>query len=161
MVEQARQESAVQREYANYALDENQRLQGEIQELLTHNEGLHQDNQLLKNQNYALRQQLAGYQRRWDKTSDLQEAENNAESVEVDGLPASKLTNISSRAAINALMRLGFKQDRQNGSHVILKKTEQYEISVPVPVKTELKPPTLRQIIRQAQVSGQAFLDHL
>ncbi|MEB3175664.1 MAG: type II toxin-antitoxin system HicA family toxin [Cyanobacteriota bacterium] len=161
MVEQARQESAVQREYANYALDENQRLQGEIQELLTTNEALHQDNQLLKGQNYALREQVAGYQRRWETDDSLGEENDDLDSTDAASLPASRLTNISSRAAINALMRLGFKQDRQNGSHVILKKTEQYEISVPVPVKTELKPPTLRQIIRQAQVSGQAFLDHL
>ena len=76
-------------------------------------------------------------------------------------LRTSMLTNISSRAAIQSLERLGFSPVRQTGSHVILKKTAQFEISVSVPMKGELKPPTLKQILRQAQISGEDFLAQL
>ncbi len=55
-----------------------------------------------------------------------------------------KLPRISSREAIGSLERLGFKQVRQTGSHVVMKKeTEDGKIGCVVPVHQELKVGTL------------------
>jgi predicted RNA binding protein YcfA (HicA-like mRNA interferase family) len=160
LVEQARQESALQRGYADYALEENERLQKDLRELLRQNEDLYQKNEGLKEQTQHLCQQLQDYkdqieELRPESVDDWEEEKHNAH------LRTSMLTNISSRAAIQALERFGFSPVRQTGSHVILKKTAQFEISVSVPMKGELKPPTLKQILRQAQISGEDFLDKL
>jgi len=73
-----------------------------------------------------------------------------------------KLPRISSREAIQTLERLGFKQVRQTGSHVVMKKeTEESEIGCVVPVHRELKIGTLSGILKQAQVTVQEFIDSL
>lgn len=62
-----------------------------------------------------------------------------------------KLPRISSREAIRSLERLGFKQIRQTGSHIVMKKeTEKGEIGCVVPVHRELKIGTLSGILKQA-----------
>ena len=73
-----------------------------------------------------------------------------------------KLPRISSREAIKALKSLGFKQTRQTGSHVILKKTTlDGQIGCVVPIHRELKIGTLSGILKQAKVSPQEFIDRL
>jgi predicted RNA binding protein YcfA (HicA-like mRNA interferase family) len=73
-----------------------------------------------------------------------------------------KLPRISSRESIRALERLGFEQDRQTGSHVVMKKkTEEGEIGCVVPVHRELKVGTLSGILKQAQVRVDEFIDNL
>lgn len=62
-----------------------------------------------------------------------------------------KLQRVSGQEAIRALERLGFVQARQQGSHVVLKRTTPYgEIGCVVPLHRELAIGTLRGILRQA-----------
>ncbi|MGL5807396.1 MAG: type II toxin-antitoxin system HicA family toxin [Xenococcaceae cyanobacterium] len=73
-----------------------------------------------------------------------------------------KLPRVSSREAIRAFERLGFKQTRQTGSHVVMKKTtEKGEIGCVVPVHRELKIGTLSGILKQAQVTVEEFIESL
>ena len=73
-----------------------------------------------------------------------------------------RLPRISSREAIKALESLGFKQTRQTGSHVIMKKiTSNGQIGCVVPIHRELKVGTLSGILKQAQISPQEFIDRL
>jgi len=73
-----------------------------------------------------------------------------------------KLPSISAREAIRTLERMGFRQVRQKGSHVILKKmTDLGEIGCVVPLHKELAPGTLRGILRQAHISADEFLENL
>jgi predicted RNA binding protein YcfA (HicA-like mRNA interferase family) len=75
----------------------------------------------------------------------------------------SRLRNVSGRDAVRSLERSGFTEDRQRGSHVILKKTITRTISVPVPIHggQALKRGTLRAIIRQADITREDFLNNL
>jgi predicted RNA binding protein YcfA (HicA-like mRNA interferase family) len=76
---------------------------------------------------------------------------------------ARPLRNIPGRDAVRCLERLGFTEDRQRGSHVILKKTITRTISVPVPIHggQSLRDGTLRAIVRQADITREDFLDNL
>lgn len=76
---------------------------------------------------------------------------------------ARPLRNVSGRDAVRSLERLGFTEDRQNGSHVILKKMITRTISLPVPIHggRALKDGTLRTIVRQAEITREDFFDNL
>jgi predicted RNA binding protein YcfA (HicA-like mRNA interferase family) len=65
-----------------------------------------------------------------------------------------KLRRISGREAIRILQRLGFKQVRQRGSHVVLRKGNRGCV---VPLHDELAPGTLRSVLRQAGVTVEEF----
>jgi len=73
-----------------------------------------------------------------------------------------KLTRTSGKKTIRALERLGFRQVRQRGSHIVLKKkTSKGEIGCVVPLHTELALGTLRGLLRQANVDIDEFLEKL
>ena len=73
-----------------------------------------------------------------------------------------RLPRISSREVIKALESLGFKQTRQTGSHVVMRKTtSEGKIGCVVPIHRELKIGTLSGILKQAKVSPQEFIDRL
>ena len=73
-----------------------------------------------------------------------------------------KLPRISSKKAIKALEKLGFRQVRQTGSHVVMKKiTANAQIGCVVPMHRELKVGTLSSILKQAKVSPKEFIDNL
>ncbi len=73
-----------------------------------------------------------------------------------------KLQRVSGHEAIRALERLGFVQVRQQGSHVVLKRTTLHgEIGCVVPLHRELAVGTLRGILRQAQVTPEEFMASL
>ena len=73
-----------------------------------------------------------------------------------------KLEIISGEETIRRLRKLGFKQIRQRGSHVILKKqTTGEEIGCVVPLHKELAVGTLRGIIKQAKLSVEEFTEDL
>lgn len=73
-----------------------------------------------------------------------------------------KLRRVSGQEAIRALERLGFRQVRQRGSHVVLKKqTPEGEVGCVVPLHRELAIGTLRGILRQAGVSVEEFIENL
>jgi predicted RNA binding protein YcfA (HicA-like mRNA interferase family) len=73
-----------------------------------------------------------------------------------------KLPRVSAEETIRALEHLGFVQIRQRGSHVILqKKTAAGTIGCVVPLHHELAVGTLRNILRQAGVSPEEFIENL
>jgi predicted RNA binding protein YcfA (HicA-like mRNA interferase family) len=73
-----------------------------------------------------------------------------------------KLQRVSGEAAIRTLEKFGFKQVRQRGSHVILKKqTSEGEIGCVVPLHKELAIGTLRGILKQARLSVDEFIKNL
>jgi predicted RNA binding protein YcfA (HicA-like mRNA interferase family) len=78
-------------------------------------------------------------------------------------IPWSQLPRISGREAIGSLERLGFRRDRQNGSHVVLERVRvvQQLDSCSVPLHDELDSGTLAGILRQANVTLEDFLDNL
>jgi len=69
----------------------------------------------------------------------------------------SKLPRISGRECIKALEKAGFQFKRQEGSHVILRRTDPFALLV-VPDHKELDRGTLRAIIRQAGMSVEEFV---
>lgn len=73
-----------------------------------------------------------------------------------------KLKRIFGKEAIHRLEELGFKQVRQRGSHVIMKKeTSEGEIGCVVPFHKVLAVGTLRGILRQARLSVDEFMENL
>jgi len=69
----------------------------------------------------------------------------------------SKLPRISGRQAVSALQRAGFEVIRQNGSHIVIKRSDPFSQLV-VPDHRELDTGTLRAIIRQADLSVDEFM---
>ena len=69
----------------------------------------------------------------------------------------SPLPTISGDTAVKALKRLGYEVDHQTGSHIILRCEFYPYRRVTVPRHRELKPGTLRAIIRQTGLSVEEF----
>ncbi len=67
----------------------------------------------------------------------------------------SKLPLLSWREVIKALGKVGFKIDRQKGSHIILVKDD---LVVPVPKHAEIKRGLLMEIITEAGLTKEEFL---
>ncbi len=65
-----------------------------------------------------------------------------------------KLPRVSGREAVRALERLGFRQIRRRGSHVVLKKGK---TGCVVPLHSDLAAGTLRGILKQAGVTPEEF----
>jgi len=73
-----------------------------------------------------------------------------------------ELRNVSGREAVRALERLGFRQVRQRGSHVIMARQDpEGNVGCAVPMHRELKIGTLRGILKLARVSPAEFLQAL
>ena len=73
-----------------------------------------------------------------------------------------KLPRVSGAEAIRALAKLGFKQVRQRGSHVVLKRAHATgETGCVIPMHPELATGTLRGILRQAGISVEEFTEQL
>ena len=68
----------------------------------------------------------------------------------------SGLPRISGRECVKALEKAGFKFKRQEGSHIILRRTDPFAQLV-VPDHKELDRGTLRAIIRHAGISVEEF----
>lgn len=73
-----------------------------------------------------------------------------------------ELPVVSGPEAVRALQRLGYVERRQSGSHVVLSHPATRR-TVPVPVHggRDLKPGTLRAIIRQAGLTVDEFVELL
>ncbi len=71
-----------------------------------------------------------------------------------------KLPRISGRDCISALLKLGFREKRQHGSHIILRRENPFA-QVVVPDHSELDTGTLRAILRQAGITTEQLLDVL
>jgi predicted RNA binding protein YcfA (HicA-like mRNA interferase family) len=72
----------------------------------------------------------------------------------------SRLPAVSGRECLTALTRAGFVLRRQEGSHMILRRTEPFA-QVVVPDHRELDRGTLRAILRQAGLSVAEFVELL
>jgi predicted RNA binding protein YcfA (HicA-like mRNA interferase family) len=66
-----------------------------------------------------------------------------------------RLPLLSGQDVVRALVRLGFEQVRQRGSHVVLRRASAVCV---VPLHKEVKTGTLAGILRQAQVKPEDFL---
>ncbi len=67
-----------------------------------------------------------------------------------------ELPRISGKEAIRVFERLGFRQVRQKGSHVVLRKDARGCV---IPLHNSLAVGTLRSVIRQAGISVDEFVD--
>jgi len=69
-----------------------------------------------------------------------------------------KLKVLSGKEVCKILMRHGFMEIRQSGSHIVMQKQIQNStITVPVPNHKEIKRGTLQSIIRQSGISKDEF----
>lgn len=71
-----------------------------------------------------------------------------------------KLPRISGQKCVKALLKLGFYQKHQVGSHIVLRRDQPYAQTV-VPNHKELDRGTLRAIIRQIGLNVDEFCDLL
>jgi len=66
-----------------------------------------------------------------------------------------ELPRISGKEAIRTFERMGFRQVRQKGSHVVLRKGDKGCV---IPLHRDLAPGTLRSAIKQAAISVEDFV---
>jgi len=69
----------------------------------------------------------------------------------------SELPRISGREVVRALKKIGYEQDRQRGSHMILRQTDSPHRRVTVPDHKEVAKGTLRAIIREVGLTVDEF----
>lgn len=69
----------------------------------------------------------------------------------------SELPRISGRKVVKALQKTGYQQDRQRGSHIILRQLVYPYRRITVPDHREVAKGTLRGIIRQAGLTVKEF----
>jgi predicted RNA binding protein YcfA (HicA-like mRNA interferase family)/chromosome segregation ATPase len=155
------------RDWENYYVEEIDRLEKEKVQLNSELYSPKSKTQFLENRNRQLESYLSAAQ---EKTQTL---ENTIECLKVElqnqsqnshsAIPWSQLPRISGKKAIGSLERLGFRKDRQDGSHVFLKRVRvvQQIDSCTVPRHDELDSGTLAEILRQANVTLEDFLDNL
>ena len=69
----------------------------------------------------------------------------------------SVLPRVSGRDVIKALRQAGYEQDRQRGSHIILRQKEYPHRRITVPDHREVAKGTLRAIIREVGLTVDEF----
>ena len=69
----------------------------------------------------------------------------------------SVLPRASGRAVVKALVKIGYAQDRQRGSHIILRQVTYPHRRIVVPDYREVSKGTLKTIIRQAGLTVEEF----
>ncbi|NUQ64682.1 MAG: type II toxin-antitoxin system HicA family toxin [Pirellulales bacterium] len=73
----------------------------------------------------------------------------------------SQLPRVSGREVVRALQKIGYAQDRQRGSHIVLRHVDPPHRRLTVPDHQEVAKGTLRAIIRQAGLTVEEFTDLL
>jgi predicted RNA binding protein YcfA (HicA-like mRNA interferase family) len=73
----------------------------------------------------------------------------------------SKLPVVSGREAVKAFERIGYVQDHQRGSHIVLRHEDPPYRRLTVPDHKELAKGTLRSLIREAGITVEEFKTHL
>ena len=68
-----------------------------------------------------------------------------------------QLPVLSGREVVRALTRIGYREDRQRGSHIILRRDDPPHRRLTVPDHSEVAKGTLRAIIRQAGLTLDEF----
>lgn len=72
-----------------------------------------------------------------------------------------RLPSVKSREVVKVLKRIGFEEQRQTGSHLIMVHRIRRRI-IPVPIHTrEMKRGLLTSIIKQADLTQKEFIDLL
>ena len=69
----------------------------------------------------------------------------------------SLLPLVSGREVVGALRKLGYEQDRQRGSHIVLRQVAYPHRRITVPDHNEVAKGTLRAIIREAGLTVDEF----
>ncbi len=69
----------------------------------------------------------------------------------------SVLPRVSGREIVKALTRIGYEEDRQRGSHIILRQSSYPHRRITVPDHKEIAKGTLRAIIREAGLTVDEF----
>lgn len=69
----------------------------------------------------------------------------------------SGLPRVSGREVVKALLKVGYEQDRQRGSHIILRQVAAPHRRLVIPDHNEVARGTLRAIIRQAGLTVDEF----
>lgn len=69
----------------------------------------------------------------------------------------SQLPRVSGREVVKALRKIGYNQDRQRGSHVVLRQTLSPHRRITVPDHSEVAKGTLRAIIREVGLTVDEF----
>ncbi len=69
----------------------------------------------------------------------------------------SSLPLVSGREVVRALRKLGYEQDRQRGSHIMLRQVAYPHRRITVPDHDEVAKGTLRAIIREAGLTVDEF----
>lgn len=69
----------------------------------------------------------------------------------------SGLPSVSGREVVKALTKSGYEQDRQRGSHIILRQVASPHRRIVVPDHSEVARGTLRAIIRQTGLTVDEF----
>ena len=69
----------------------------------------------------------------------------------------SVLPRISGREVVKALTRIGYEEDRQRGSHIILRQSSYPHRRLTVPDHKEIAKGTLRAVIREAGLTVDEF----
>lgn len=72
-----------------------------------------------------------------------------------------RLPRVSGREVVSALRRIGYVQDRQHGSHIVLRHSDPPFRRVVVPDHKELATGTLRAIIRETGLTVEEFRELL
>ncbi len=73
----------------------------------------------------------------------------------------SALPRVSGRQVVQTLKKIGYEQDRQRGSHVVLRQTDSPHRRLTVPDHKEIAKGSLRAIIRQVGLTVDEFTDLL
>ena len=70
----------------------------------------------------------------------------------------SRLPQVSGREVIKVLQKLGFAQDRQRGSHIVMRQLAEPHRRITLPDHSPIAKGTLRAIIRQAGLTVEEFV---
>jgi len=70
----------------------------------------------------------------------------------------STLPHVSGRKVVQALLKIGYKKDRQKGSHIVMRQISYPHRRIVVPDHKEVAKGTLRAIIRYAGLTVKEFI---
>ena len=73
----------------------------------------------------------------------------------------STLPHVSGRKVVQALLKIGYKKDRQKGSHIVMRQLSYPYRRIVVPDHKEVAKGTLRAIIRYAGLTVEEFTNLL
>lgn len=68
-----------------------------------------------------------------------------------------KLPLVSGREAVKAFVNIGYEEDHQTGSHIILRQRNKPFRRLSIPDRREIAKGTLRSLIRQAGLTVEEF----